>query len=171
MVHGKMTAADKDQAMQDFAAGKSDVLVATTVVEVGVDVPEATVMLIEGAERFGLAQLHQLRGRVGRSHTQSYCFLAATDDGYSPERLKVLERTNDGFEVAEADLKNRGEGNLLGTQQSGAAIFRAARTDDLGLMASAREASELLLSKDPELEHHLDLKNKIIELRQTSHRE
>ncbi|MEO5927208.1 MAG: ATP-dependent DNA helicase RecG [Patescibacteria group bacterium] len=171
MVHGRMSAREKDEAMTTFASGKSDVLVATTVVEVGVDVPEATVMVIEGAERFGLAQLHQLRGRVGRSHRASRCFLVASDDSFSLERLRVLERTNDGFEVAEADLKLRGSGNILGTQQSGSPIFQAARTDDLGLMASAREVSLDLVSTDPELSSHPALRDIVTTMRESSHRE
>ncbi|MFA5935447.1 MAG: ATP-dependent DNA helicase RecG [Patescibacteria group bacterium] len=171
MVHGKMSARDKDAAMAAFAAGESDVLVATTVVEVGVDVPEATVMIIEGAERFGLAQLHQLRGRVGRSHRASRCFLIASEDTWSPERLRVLERTNDGFEVAEADLRQRGAGNILGTQQSGVPLFRAAKSDDLELMTSARDASQTLLREDPGLLKHEVLREMIQAMRETSHRE
>jgi ATP-dependent DNA helicase RecG len=171
MLHGKMPVKDKDARMQEFASGKSDVLVATTVVEVGVDVPEATVMMVEGAERFGLAQLHQLRGRVGRSSLQSYCLLVATDDGVPLDRLRVLERTNDGFAVAEEDLRLRGEGNLLGMQQSGQAMFTAARTDDLGLMSSAREISSELLKDDPELARYEDIRSRVLKLRETSHRE
>lgn len=170
-VHGKLSPDARDQAMSLFAAGQTDVLVATTVVEVGVDVPEATVMLIEGAERFGLAQLHQLRGRIGRSRHPSRCFLAATDDNIARERLQVLERTNDGFEIAEADLGLRGAGNILGVQQSGIPIFRAARQDDLSLMAAAREASAELLTDDPGLSRHPALRDIVIRLRQTSHRE
>jgi ATP-dependent DNA helicase RecG len=167
VVHGKMPAKEKDEHMQKFVSGAFDVLIATTVVEVGVDVPEATVMCIEGAERFGLAQLHQLRGRVGRSSHQSYCLLIASDEAFSLERLRVLERTNDGFEVAEADLRLRGEGNLLGMQQSGQAIFKSARMDDLELMASAREISQEItdLSRYPALEQI------VMKLRQTSHQE
>jgi ATP-dependent DNA helicase RecG len=171
MVHGKMSASEKDEQMSLFASGALDVLVATTVVEVGVDVPEATVMVIDGAERFGLAQLHQLRGRVGRSSRASRCFLVATDDSASLERLRVLERTNDGFEVAEADLRLRGAGNILGTQQSGVPIFRAARQDDLELMASAREASANLVGEDASLAHYPALRDLVQSVRETSHRE
>jgi ATP-dependent DNA helicase RecG len=171
LVHGKLAAKEKDETMSAFAAGLLDVLVATTVVEVGVDVPEATIMVIEGAERFGLAQLHQLRGRVGRSHRASQCFLVASDDSGSLERLRVLERTNDGFEVAEADLRLRGAGNILGTQQSGVPMFRAARQDDLELMASAREASDDLIKIDPELSAHHALRDIVRTVRETSHRE
>lgn len=171
MVHGKMSASEKDEQMSLFASGSLDVLVATTVVEVGVDVPEATIMVIEGAERFGLAQLHQLRGRVGRSARASRCFLIATDDSMSLERLRVLERTNDGFEVAEADLRLRGSGNILGTQQSGTPIFRAARQDDLELMASAREAAQDLLRDDLALSRHPAIRDLVTSVRETSHRE
>lgn len=171
MVHGKMSAKEKDLAMAQFAAGQLHVLVATTVVEVGVDVPAATVMLIEGAERFGLAQLHQLRGRVGRSKYASACFLAATEEGQAFERLKILETTNDGFRVAEEDLRLRGEGNLLGIQQSGASIFKAARASDFRLIAAAHEQAVWLLEQDPELKKNSELKQMIAALRETSHRE
>lgn len=171
MVHGRMTTSEKDEAMAKFANGDADILVATTVVEVGVDVPLATVMLVEGAERFGLAQLHQLRGRVGRSTHPSYCFLAASEDGLAFQRLRVMEKTSDGFEVAEADLRLRGEGNLLGVQQSGQAVFSAARTDDLSLMAVARECSQDVLKEDKKLEKYPKLKEVVTKLRETSHRE
>ncbi len=171
MVHGKLPAKDKDEEMAKFVRGETDVLVATTVVEVGVDVPEATAMLIEGSERFGLAQLHQLRGRVGRSTFQSYCLLLTTEDQGVAERLRVLERTDDGFEVAEADLKLRGSGNILGLQQSGQPIFRTARFDDLELMAAARETSSELVSADPGLEKYPGLKKAVEDVRETSHRE
>jgi len=171
MVHGRMTTKDKDAAMQSFVEGKTDVLVATTVVEVGVDVPRATVMLIEGAERFGLAQLHQLRGRVGRSSKPSYCLLVASDDAGPTMRLHVLEETNDGFAVAEADLRMRGEGNLMGLQQSGEALFRSARLDDLSLMTRAREQSALIFDQDPQLEKYPLLKDVVVKLQESSHGE
>ncbi len=171
MVHGRLSSAEKDEAMAAFARGESDVLVATTVVEVGVDVPNATVMLIEGAERFGLAQLHQLRGRVGRSTHESFCLLAASEDAGMADRLFVLERTDDGFKVAEEDLKIRGAGNILGLQQSGAPIFKAARPDDLELMATAREISQRIVQTDPDLAGYPKIKQRIHTLRETSHRE
>jgi ATP-dependent DNA helicase RecG len=171
MVHGKMSASEKDEQMSMFASGSLDVLVATTVVEVGVDVPEATVMVIDGAERFGLAQLHQLRGRVGRSSHPSRCFLIATDESASLERLRVLERTHDGFDVAEADLRLRGSGNILGTQQSGSPIFRAARQDDLDLMAAARDASATLIEEDAALSMYPTLRDLVRSVRETSHQE
>ncbi|MEK7115775.1 MAG: helicase-related protein, partial [Patescibacteria group bacterium] len=177
MLHGKMSTKEKDEMMERFAhvvarpALPIDVLVATTVVEVGVDVPEATVMCIEGAERFGLAQLHQLRGRVGRSSHPSHCLIIATDDGASLERLRVMERTNDGFVVAEEDLRLRGEGNLIGTEQSGKRLFEHVRMNDFELMAKAREISEELLRDDPTLSRHAALKEIVTQMRETSHRE
>ncbi len=171
MLHGKMSSAEKEQRMQDVVRGAIDVLVATTVVEVGVDVPNATVMLIEGAERFGLAQLHQLRGRVGRSSHPSHCLLVASDGVDATRRLRVLERTNDGFEIAEEDLKIRGEGNLLGVQQSGQAVFKTARPDDLELMALSREAAAQIIDMDPGLKQHPKLAAVVDALRAESHQE
>ncbi len=168
MLHGKLSTKEKDDVMQEFVQGMLDVLVATTVVEVGVDVPEATVMMIEGAERFGLAQLHQLRGRIGRSLLPSTCILIASDDAVSPRRLQILERTNDGFQIAEEDLKIRGEGNLLGFQQSGQVIFRAARTDDLDLMAFSRQVSAEMIKDDPNLNAHPKIRDVVQALRQLS---
>jgi ATP-dependent DNA helicase RecG len=171
LLHGRMSAADKDGVMNSFAGGLLDVLVSTTVVEVGVDIPEAAVMAVEGAERFGLAQLHQLRGRVGRSVHQSRCYLLTDADGDALDRLLVLERTNDGFEIAEEDLKRRGGGNLLGTRQSGFGIFRAARTRDTGLMAEAKRSAEEILLSDPDLKIHPALRRIVGQLRETSHGE
>lgn len=170
-VHGKLSSADKDAAMGDFKDKKSDVLVATTVVEVGVDVPNATVMLIESAERFGLAQLHQLRGRIGRGDKPCTCFLVATDEEAPLARLKVLERTNDGFEVAEEDLRLRGQGNILGLQQSGRGAFRYSRPEDVSTMVQARDAALELLREDPLLENHPDLRAHADKLRETAHGE
>lgn len=172
MLHGKMPAKEKDERMREFVQGETQVLVATTVVEVGVDVPEATVILIEGAERFGLAQLHQLRGRVGRSSRKSYCLLIASDSEAETRRLKVLERTSDGFVVAEEDLKIRGAGNILGTQQSGRSIFKLLRMpDDVPLMAIARDGSAALLKEDPELKKYPTLLKIVTEMQETSHQE
>ena len=120
VLHGRMKAAEKQQVMEEFAAGEIQVLVSTTVVEVGVDVPNATVMMIENAERFGLAQLHQLRGRVGRGSRQSYCILVSgTANEETKKRLEILNHSNDGFEIAREDLKLRGPGDLFGIRQSG----------------------------------------------------
>lgn len=154
LVHGRMKAAEKDAAMADFAEGRLDVLVATTVIEVGVDVPEATVMVIEHAERFGLAQLHQLRGRVGRGEARSSCLLLYGQPlgEAAKARLKTMRETDDGFVIAEEDLKLRGAGELLGTRQSGLPEFRladmAAHAD---LLATARQEAELILARDPDL--------------------
>ncbi len=155
MVHGRLAPAEKDAAMADFAAGRAQVLVATTVIEVGVDVPEATIMVIEGAERFGLAQLHQLRGRVGRGRGASTCLLMydppLTEAGRA--RLTVMRETEDGFRIAEEDLRLRGMGDLLGARQSGLPEFGIADAErDVDLMAAARDDARLLVATDPGLE-------------------
>jgi ATP-dependent DNA helicase RecG len=154
VLHGRMKAAEKDAVMRRFKAGELDVLVSTTVIEVGIDVPNATIMVVEHAERFGLSQLHQLRGRVGRGSEESFCMLVAERDAGpdAVERLRVMERTGDGFEVAEADLKLRGPGEYLGTRQSGAPTFRAANlVRDAELLEQARADADAWLARDPEL--------------------
>ncbi|HEX2216082.1 MAG TPA: ATP-dependent DNA helicase RecG [Xanthobacteraceae bacterium] len=154
LVHGKMKGRDKDAAMQRFASGEAQLLVATTVIEVGVDVPEATVMVVEHAERFGLAQLHQLRGRVGRGANASRCLLLykAPLGETAKARLAVMRETDDGFRIAEEDLRLRGEGDVLGTRQSGMPGFRLARLDVHGeLVQAARDDAALFLSRDPAL--------------------
>lgn len=148
-----MKAAEKDEQMQLFISGKAQIMVATTVIEVGVNVPNASVMIIENAERFGLSQLHQLRGRVGRGADQSYCILVTnyklTED--TRKRLEIMVRTNDGFEIAEADLKLRGPGDLEGTQQSGVAfdlkIADIAR--DGQLLQYVRDVANRIVDEDP----------------------
>ena len=154
LVHGQMPAAERDDVMRRFRQGEIQVLVATTVIEVGIDVPGATLMVIEHAERFGLAQLHQLRGRVGRGRDESHCVLIhyGTRDDDSRRRLEVLERSADGFEVAEADLRFRGAGEILGTRQAGVQGFRVAHLvrDNEVLQAARREARDWL-SRDPRL--------------------
>ena len=155
LVHGRMRGADKDRAMTRFAAGETRLLVATTVIEVGVDVPEATVMVIEHAERFGLAQLHQLRGRIGRGRERSICLLLyKTPLGETAKaRLAIMRETEDGFRIAEEDLRLRGEGEVLGTRQSGMPGFRVARLEVHGpLLAAARDDAALALSRDPSLQ-------------------
>ena len=148
LLHGRIKAADKEKTMTEFRANKIQVLVATSLIEVGVDVPNATVMLIENAEHFGLAQLHQLRGRIGRGAHESYCILVS--DAQHPEaqaRLKILEETNDGFKIAEADLKLRGPGELLGQQQSGLPNLRFGNlAEDLNLIRQAREIVKMKLA-------------------------
>ena len=148
LVHGQMKGADKDAAMARFAAGETQLLVATTVIEVGVDVPEATVMVIEHAERFGLAQLHQLRGRIGRGAERSTCLLLyrAPLGETAKARLAIMRDTEDGFRIAEEDLRLRGEGDVLGTRQSGMPGFRVARLEVHGkLLAPARDDAALML--------------------------
>jgi len=154
LVHGRMKGAEKDAAMARFAAGETQLLVATTVIEVGIDVPKATVMVVEHAERFGLAQLHQLRGRIGRGTGHSTCLLLyRTPLGETAKaRLATLRETEDGFRIAEEDLKLRGEGDLLGTRQSGLPGFRVARLEFHGkYLGAARDDAALILSRDPSL--------------------
>ena len=154
LVHGKMKGADKDAAMARFAAGDSRLLVATTVIEVGVDVPEATIMVIEHAERFGLAQIHQLRGRVGRGSGKSTCLLLykAPLGETAKARLAILRDSEDGFRIAEEDLRLRGEGDVLGTRQSGMPGFRIARPEVHGkYLGAARDDAQLILTRDPSL--------------------
>ena len=152
-LHGKMRPKEKNSIMERFAAGEIDVLVSTTVIEVGVNVPNATVMMVENAERFGLAQLHQLRGRVGRGSAQSYCiFVQGNEDSETGKRLEILTRSNDGFAIAGEDLKLRGPGDVFGIRQSGVMEFRLGDIyQDAEILKKASEASAEILSLDPEL--------------------
>jgi ATP-dependent DNA helicase RecG len=154
LLHGRMKGPEKDAVMAAFSGGELDVLVATTVIEVGVNVPEATVMVIEHAERFGLAQLHQLRGRVGRGEGASTCLLVYSSplSETAKQRLTVIRETEDGFRIAEEDLLLRGSGDLLGTKQSGAPDFRLADLEfHADLLQTARDDAKLILSRDPDL--------------------
>jgi len=153
LVHGKMKARDKDAAMTAFAAGELDVLVSTTVIEVGVDVPNAALMVVENADRFGLSQLHQLRGRVGRGKHQSYCVLmTSTHSAESRERLRVLAKTADGFRIAEEDLKLRGPGDFFGQRQHGLPQLGIADlAADMRVLKEAQQAAQKLLEADPGL--------------------
>jgi ATP-dependent DNA helicase RecG len=152
LVHGQLKPAEKDRVMRSFRDGEVDVLVATAVVEVGVDVPNATVMVIEDADRFGLSQLHQFRGRVGRGQHQSYCYLLSQEaSAQARERLSVMEQTTDGFALADADLRLRGPGDFFGTRQSGLPELKVARLADTQLLAEARAQAEWLWARDPYL--------------------
>jgi ATP-dependent DNA helicase RecG len=170
IVHGRMKAEDKAYEMERFISGKTQIMIATTVIEVGVNVPNATVMIIESAERFGLSQLHQLRGRVGRGGAQSYCILMSgsklSNEGMT--RLKTMVNTNDGFQIAEADLRLRGPGNLMGTQQSGILQLKIADIiRDGDLLKATRDMAQTILKKDPELEltEHQIIKRTLTALR------
>ncbi|MEM9775244.1 MAG: ATP-dependent DNA helicase RecG [Chloroflexota bacterium] len=166
LVHGKMKPSEKEAAMRQFYAGEIDILVSTTVIEVGVDVPNSTVMMIENANRFGLAQLHQLRGRVGRGEHKSYCLLVAeSGSGDTEERLRALEQTNDGFELAEKDLELRGPGEFFGRRQSGIPELQLASFTEKEMLEAAREEAEQLFNADPGLEQpeHKALHDRVIQ--------
>ncbi len=159
LIHGRMTGKEKDAVMRAFAAGDYDVLVSTAVVEVGIDIPNASLMVIENADRFGLSQLHQFRGRVGRGPHKSYCILIAQPKSATgEERMRAMARTQDGFELAEIDMRMRGPGEFFGIQQSGLPDLRLARLSDTRLLALARQEAQAILDSDPELakpEHRL----------------
>ncbi len=153
LLHGRMRATAKEEVMRSFRDGELDILVSTPVVEVGIDVPNASVMLVEGADRFGLAQLHQFRGRVGRGAHQSYCLLLADDPGdEAKQRLEAVSSIQDGFKLAEVDLELRGPGDFFGTRQSGLPILHMARLSDTDLLSTAREYATMVLDADPTLE-------------------
>ena len=162
LLHGKIKSKEKNGILSDFKNGKYDILVSTQVVEVGIDVPAATLMIIEGAERFGLASLHQLRGRVGRSDRQSFCLLFTTSRSrQARERLKALEELNDGFKLAEVDLKLRGPGELYGTKQHGLLNLKIASLSEVKLIETTRNEAKILLEQDPKLSKHPNLKAKL----------
>ena len=161
LLHGRMRPGEKDAVMEAFRRGEADVLIATTVIEVGVDVPNATVMLVENAERFGLAQLHQLRGRIGRGAHRSYCVLfdeSGPDNVEAHERLEALVKTTDGFELADEDLRLRGEGTLFDVKQSGLPDLKLARlADDAEVVRRARSRAFEVIDADPGLDRHPEL--------------
>lgn len=165
LLHGKMKADDKNSTMEKFLNRRLDILVATTVIEVGVDVPNASVMLIEAADRFGLAQIHQLRGRVGRSYAQGYCYLMMSDSSAPTRRLRALENTNDGFKLAELDMQLRGPGAIYGTLQHGALDLRVAQLSDTKLIASARQAAQEFIEKGENLLQYKELDKRVNDLR------
>ncbi len=161
LLHGRMKPKEKEEVMASFNRRDADILVSTSVVEVGIDVPNATVMLIEGADRFGLSQLHQFRGRVGRGEHQSYCILLAEDaQGVGFERMQIIQETHDGFRLAEEDMKIRGPGQFFGTRQSGMPDLRMAKLSDMATLSLAREQAKALFTRDPDiaLPEHAPLK-------------
>ena len=168
VLHGKMKAKEKESVMAAFAAGESDILVSTTVIEVGVDVPNANTMVVENADRFGLSQLHQLRGRVGRGSAKSYCILLSdTQNEETRRRLKVMTQTNDGFKISEEDLRLRGPGDFFGARQHGLPALKIADLScDMRLLDEAQQAARELMSVDPELSlpEHRALRERIEEL-------
>jgi len=170
MVHGKLSADEKNKVLEKFRDGKLNMLVASSVVEVGVDIPGATALLIEGAERFGLAQLHQFRGRVGRRGQDAVCYLASSsDDPQALSRLNVLVANNDGLKIAEEDLKRRGAGEIYGTRQSGGVKLKIANITDVPFLLRVRKAAERLLERDPKLKSAELIHKRIRQLNVTTH--
>lgn len=170
LLHGKLNKDHKERVMTEFSDGDTHILVSTSVIEVGIDVPNATIMMIEGAERFGLAQLHQFRGRVGRGDKQSYCFLFTdSNSDTSYERLTALEKTNSGFELAQTDLETRGPGEVYGIRQSGLPDLKMASLIDFVLVETTRQAAEEVLQKDPTLKKHPKIKKALQAFEQTVH--
>ena len=162
LLHGRLKPKEKNETMKKFSEGKIDILVSTSVVEVGVDIPNATIMMIEGAERFGLAQLYQFRGRVGRGEHQSFCFLFSDAPGKNTrERLDSLTKAKNGFELAEKDLEIRGPGEFLGESQTGLPDLAMKAVQNPELLKSSREFAEEFLNKDPELKNNPLLKSRM----------
>jgi ATP-dependent DNA helicase RecG len=164
LLHGRMKGDEKEAVMREFYNGNTDILVSTSVIEVGVDVPNSTVMVVEGANRFGLAQLHQFRGRVGRGEHRSYCLLVSeAARGDAEERLRALEQSNDGFMLAEKDLELRGPGEFFGRRQSGMPEMRMASLLDVKLLETARKEAQRLFAADPllEAEEHVLLRERV----------
>ena len=171
VLHGKMKPKEKEKVMAAFAAGESDILVSTTVVEVGVDVPNATCMVVENADRFGLSQLHQLRGRVGRGKAKSYCILLSDSQNEETRRLKVMTQTNDGFRISQEDLPAAGPGDFFGQRQHGLPAMKIADLScDMRLLDEAQTAARQLMAQDPELTEptHQALRDRIRQLFDTN---
>jgi ATP-dependent DNA helicase RecG len=165
LLHGKMKPADKNEVMEKFVKHEYDILVSTTVIEVGVDVPNASIMLLEAADRFGLAQIHQLRGRVGRGGHKGYCYLMMSDSSKPPRRLEALERINDGFALAELDLELRGPGAIYGRSQHGELDLRIAKLTDTKLIARARAGAQAYIDKGEDLIQYPILHEHVMRLR------
>jgi len=170
MLHGKMKTDEKEKTINYMATGEIDILVATSVIEVGIDIPNASVMMIEGADRFGLAQLHQFRGRVGRSEYQSYCLLfTESQSEMTIKRLIALTESEDGFALAEKDLELRGPGELYGTKQSGIPDFKIANLANVVLIKKTKDLAEKLLEDDAKLSKHPNLNKRLKAFGQTIH--
>jgi len=163
LIHGKIKQVEQDKVMQDFRTGKIKILVSTTVIEVGIDIPQANIMVIENPERFGLAQLHQLRGRIGRGKLSSTCYLLVDEEAYSSKRIQIFEKVSNGFELAEKDLELRGQGEIIGSKQSGIdqTLKVANPLKDTDIMKVAQKVAEAIMLKDPELLHFKELKFKM----------
>ena len=171
-LHGKMKSSEKEKVMKDFKDKKADILVSTSVIEVGIDIPNASVIVIEGAEMFGLAQLHQFRGRVGRGEFQSYCFLFSNSyNEKTKKRLEALLRSKNGFELAEKDLEIRGPGDFLGKRQWGLADFTMESLKDRFLVEEARDAAKEILTEDASLSNYPVLKKRADNLKRKLHLE
>ena len=172
MLHGKMKTKEKEQIMKSFKNGKTNILVSTSVVEVGIDIQNATIMMIEGAERFGLAQLHQFRGRIGRGKNQSYCFLfTSTAEIVNTRRLQAIVKSNDGFELAEKDLAIRGPGDMFGVRQWGIPDLIMASLKNVELIEKTRLHAKQVLQHDPNLKKHPLLAERIKQFDKTIHLE
>ena len=172
LLHGRLKPAQKQKIMKEFSAGSIDILVSTSVIEIGIDVPNASVMMIEGADRFGLAQLHQFRGRVGRGKHQSYCLLFSQSNSKdSALRLRALLETKTGFDLAEKDLLLRGPGDFIGTRQSGLPDLSMASLTDFELVRQAKNEATAILSKDPELKKYPLLAEKLSKFKEIIHLE
>jgi ATP-dependent DNA helicase RecG len=161
LLHGKLKADEKNAVMERFVAHEIDILVSTTVIEVGVDVPNASIMLLEAAERFGLAQIHQLRGRVGRGGHRGYCYLMMSDSSQPSQRLRALEQSDDGFKLAELDLKLRGPGAIYGRAQHGQLDLRIAQLSDVRLLADARLAAQTFIGRQEDLLQYSELGKRV----------
>ncbi|HRN90511.1 MAG TPA: helicase-related protein, partial [Candidatus Saccharibacteria bacterium] len=161
LLHGKLKSSEKEAVMKSFADNEIDILVSTTVVEVGVDVPNATVMIIEDADRFGLSQLHQLRGRVGRSDHQSYCYLVTSTSSKPTKRLREIEKSNDGFYLAEVDLRLRGPGEIYGRAQHGALNLQIATLADTKLIARAQRQAKVFIESGQDLLEYKQLSSQV----------
>ena len=172
MLHGKLKSKEKDEIMTKFSGGEIDVLVSTSVVEVGVDVPNASIMMIEGADRFGLSQLYQFRGRVGRGEHQSYCLLFTDSDSQSTaQRLEALIKARNGFELAEKDLQIRGPGQFLGDKQTGIPDLAMRSLTNMILVKAARDAAEEIIKEDSEFSHYPGLRQRLAQFKKTLHLE